>query len=343
MRSCYSIGLKIPPRPSGSRRRRLAALATTQLFVFFSFGELMIRVTDVDMALLRPLLYYQAADLPFHRPSDDPKLLYELRPNFAMTLQGRKISINSLGFRDKERSVKKPRGVFRIVCLGSSNTYGAAVNDDETYPAYLEAVLNKRAPGRYEVWNAGISAYVLAQSTAWAEEIARKYEPDLIIFQYYNVGRKPFLLGYPYSRYFDADPSLYLENLRYLPFSSRELDLALLRRWRLFRAGIILLNRWDAVASNNPFYNNQRLDFSEFENFYLTHERTTHLVDFSIDPDPIHADPFQSLGLKTVFLRDHVPPGAPPEYLKVHPPAYVYRRYAEILISALRKEGLLPR
>lgn len=63
---------------------------------------------------------------------------------------------NSLGFRDQERIVPKPEGVFRILCLGGSTTQEGDTNET-TYPALLEAKLKAAFPDRViEVVNAGI-------------------------------------------------------------------------------------------------------------------------------------------------------------------------------------------
>jgi hypothetical protein len=50
--------------------------------------------------------------------------------------------INSRGFRGDEFETAKAPGVYRIVALGASSTFGYHDRDDETYPVYLEGQLN---------------------------------------------------------------------------------------------------------------------------------------------------------------------------------------------------------
>lgn len=50
----------------------------------------------------------------------------------------------------------RERGEALVLCLGDSYTYGGALPDDKTYPSFLGRLLAERAPGAYEVVNAGV-------------------------------------------------------------------------------------------------------------------------------------------------------------------------------------------
>ena len=58
------------------------------------------------------------------------------------------ISINNRGFRGRDISSDKPSGVFRVVTLGASSTFGYRNRDQETYPHYLEQYLNRALEAR---------------------------------------------------------------------------------------------------------------------------------------------------------------------------------------------------
>ncbi len=65
------------------------------------------------------------------------------------------VSINSLGFRGPEITREKPEGMFRIVALGASTTYGIYVSDEYTYPYQLEKKLDEKfGSDKIEVINA---------------------------------------------------------------------------------------------------------------------------------------------------------------------------------------------
>jgi len=65
------------------------------------------------------------------KPIANDLLMYELQPNLQRTLFGQPFTTNSHGQRDREYTVEKPPGVFRIAVLGSSIDMGWGVGTDE--------------------------------------------------------------------------------------------------------------------------------------------------------------------------------------------------------------------
>ncbi|MCZ7582515.1 MAG: hypothetical protein M5R36_03815 [Deltaproteobacteria bacterium] len=147
------------------------------------------------------LLWIQAADMGLHRPSDDPRMLVELIPGAHDVFRpadgpAREVTVNSLGLRDPERTLIKPDGAYRLLIVGSSTTYGAAVSDGDTLSAHLERLLNRRFGGdalRFEVWNGGVSAYTPMQMAALADRLVEEgAAPDVVLFQVHLLGRRAF-------------------------------------------------------------------------------------------------------------------------------------------------------
>jgi len=90
---------------------------------------------------------------------------------------------NSLGLRDEEHALQKPAGVFRILGLGDSFTYGTGAHFEESYLYLLEQSLNAR-PGphpRVEIIKAGVPRFFPEPERMLLESLGRKFEPDLII------------------------------------------------------------------------------------------------------------------------------------------------------------------
>ncbi len=195
---------------TSTRRKRWvfpAAAALLGLAVALAAAEGIGRATE--RRWLTQMLGWQVADLPVHRVSDDPDLLYELRPGAAWAApDGREIHVNDLGFRDPPRSAAKQPGTQRVLCLGGSNTYGATVQDHETWPAALERELDRRVAAPVEVWNLGVSGWDTRQKVALARRATELYDPDVLIFQLYNAGPRLLLEGDAPTRRVRQDPSL---------------------------------------------------------------------------------------------------------------------------------------
>jgi|GEM_PF-490995 len=87
------------------------------------------------------------------------------------------VRINSKGLRDKEYDYKKPEGIFRILVLGDSFTWGYGVEQGKNFTDRLEELLSASV----EVINAGVSGYGTDQELLLLEREGMKYEPDLIL------------------------------------------------------------------------------------------------------------------------------------------------------------------
>lgn len=92
-------------------------------------------------------------------------------------------TINSLGMRDKERTIAKPPNTFRIAVMGCSVTEGKEVFIDQTYCSLLEKQLNQQGgPVKYEVLNFAVAAYNLGQEYLRLKHFALQFKPDLVVF-----------------------------------------------------------------------------------------------------------------------------------------------------------------
>jgi hypothetical protein len=68
-----------------------------------------------------------------------------------------------------------------VLCLGDSNTYGVFYSQEQTYPAQLQTILDRRAPGSYRVLNLGLpgmnSSQVAALIAGWID----RFRPRAIV------------------------------------------------------------------------------------------------------------------------------------------------------------------
>ncbi len=93
------------------------------------------------------------------------------------------VRTNAQGFRQPILPNAKPPNVSRILMLGDSTTFGVGVDQRETIPAILQALLNhgKQGADTYEVINAGVPGYGTAQEWLLFRRWAARLQPDAVI------------------------------------------------------------------------------------------------------------------------------------------------------------------
>jgi len=128
------------------------------------------------------------------RPVSDPKLSFVHEPNSHGFFMGQDVKINSQGLRDNEYSLAKPAGVYRILLLGDSTTFGWGVSLADTTAKILERELNaKHVPGyeRFEVINGGVGNYDTVQEVTYYKTRGRNFHPDMVILVYFINDPEP--------------------------------------------------------------------------------------------------------------------------------------------------------
>lgn len=94
------------------------------------------------------------------------------------------VRINNHGFRGADFEVEKAPGTIRVLTLGASSTFGYHDADDETYPYYLQQLLNAGArPGvHYEVINFAIPHATTDNILAMMFNEGFALDPDVVTF-----------------------------------------------------------------------------------------------------------------------------------------------------------------
>lgn len=93
---------------------------------------------------------------------------------------------NSLGMRDRERSMRKDSATFRILFLGDSMVQGYGVPQEQTMATLLETSLNEpKRERRIEVLNAGVFGYSPFLEYLYLQDIMPLVEPDLVMVGFF--------------------------------------------------------------------------------------------------------------------------------------------------------------
>jgi hypothetical protein len=169
--------------------RDLSAGGYYQGLIGVSDGPSSSRPDDVAMRLLgKPAEWtrFHAANVCNPLPDQD-FLQFELKPNLDKTLFGHPFTTNSHGMRDRECSVAKPPGAFRIALLGSSIDMGWGIASEDSYVSLLEDWLNAHArrvglDRRFEVLNFAVAAYSPLQRLETFRRKVLAFEPDLVVY-----------------------------------------------------------------------------------------------------------------------------------------------------------------
>ena len=92
--------------------------------------------------------------------------------------------LNARGYRDLERTLAKPEGVRRAVCLGDSFTWGVGVLFDDTWPQRLERLLARERGERWEAVNLGEPGLNTVQEASKLAGEGLAYQPDVVVLGY---------------------------------------------------------------------------------------------------------------------------------------------------------------
>jgi hypothetical protein len=93
-----------------------------------------------------------------------------------------RITTNAFGLRGPAMPDGRTPGVRRVVALGDSFTFGAAVEAEEAWPAQLERGLNRGRPAsRWQVVNAGIPGHGTGQQLLLYRMLEDRVRPDVVV------------------------------------------------------------------------------------------------------------------------------------------------------------------
>jgi lysophospholipase L1-like esterase len=111
------------------------------------------------------------------------KLLKKPPNDMVSVTWGHVVRNNALGFREREFSMPKTSGTFRIMVLGDSLTWGAGLGEEERYSHLLEEKLRAAVgkAGNVEVLNFGRSATATVDQEKILASQIQVVNPDLVV------------------------------------------------------------------------------------------------------------------------------------------------------------------
>ncbi len=114
---------------------------------------------------------------PLHIVCDPCPELYRLNPEHPL--------VGPDGLRGAPVQVPKPEGVFRVLVLGDSVSYGPLVAEGSRFTEILEDHLAGQAEGlKIEVVNAGVSGYTTYNEVQLFRRLGPELQPDLVLLAF---------------------------------------------------------------------------------------------------------------------------------------------------------------
>jgi len=167
------------PRPARQRSlRRKLLLSMLPLAVLLLVAELTIRLVRAPLHFgsfrtIRVDMMQRG-----YPATLDDQLGYVPRAGFASNDNhwGTQVTIDEGGLR--KHTGKAPAGGRPIVAVGDSFTFGDQVDDDATWPAQLEAILQRR------VLNGGVFGYSFAQAVLRGEQLVLRHRADCLVLSF---------------------------------------------------------------------------------------------------------------------------------------------------------------
>ncbi len=167
--------------------KKILKIIIAQLLTLFIF-LVIIAIAGQIYTFLRP--GYKVLDV-----IPDRDIGWRLVPNATFTYTGHhwyenefktQIKVNSLGFRDKERTVEKHKKLIRMVVIGDSSVAAHEVAFEKTPAQLLEGYLNGTNPGeftqktKYEVLNFGIGGFGIGQNFLTNRVYVKDFSPNYV-------------------------------------------------------------------------------------------------------------------------------------------------------------------
>jgi len=132
--------------------------------------------------LPKPIIWKDPQEYYVHHP----RLVHQLKPNQNTFTHFFTVTTNSFGLRDREFPMVPKPGIFRILCLGDSLTFGNGVKTQDTYPKQLESMLNVDGEQKYDVINTGVPGFDTWQEVTYLREYGWRFKPSLVIIGFYS-------------------------------------------------------------------------------------------------------------------------------------------------------------
>jgi lysophospholipase L1-like esterase len=153
------------------------ALAVLSSVVVFGVAELAVKTFAPQLSWNTQGLYQfnQVLEAWVLTPNS---VAMEFKPDFGEV----EVRTNGCGLRDHREYSSKRDGVFRILALGDSFTYGFGLKYEDTYLRHLEKLLNNfQSPEQIEIIKAGVPGFQTPHELNYLKHYGLLLNPDMVL------------------------------------------------------------------------------------------------------------------------------------------------------------------
>ncbi len=129
----------------------------------------------------KPASWQLLEQTPLSRITSDLRTR-DLAPSMEMEVNGKRFRTNRWSMRDRDYTLEKPAGVYRIAMLGSSISMGWNVHQEEVFETLLEDRLNRElAPERFEILNFSVNGHSAVSAWEHLRDRVLPFKPDAVL------------------------------------------------------------------------------------------------------------------------------------------------------------------
>lgn len=167
--------------------------------IIVSGASLLLSITAMELVIraVDPLgisYYEHAGDYTRDKLADD-QLIFRHKPSWETHYGEVLVTYNEHGLRDRP-ILSKGENEYRVLALGDSVTFGTGVDQDKTFAARLEPLLQERLHRPVRVINSGVGGYNTVQEVTYFKQQGLTLQPNLVMLTYVQndveVNKGPF-------------------------------------------------------------------------------------------------------------------------------------------------------
>jgi len=210
--------IAVPPETHDDRGAPPLSPRKRLVFQLISIGLGFVLLAGVGEVLLRvlPLGLFRSAPFRQYDPVIGVSLIPNMRVSHSRGCFTGLVETNRWGFRDRDRTLEKPPGTFRIALIGDSAVEAVQVQPEQVMNIQMEKRFREEGYKNIEVMNFAVEGIGTTQELLLYKERVRQFHPDVVMILFADndvwnnsstLQPKIFGIHTWYAPYYDLGPN----------------------------------------------------------------------------------------------------------------------------------------